>query len=146
MRLRSPGPRLSILLLVSTLCGLAIACGVVLSTPAVEERGPSTETEAVAVDMGDMLVARMRIVNNEGQDLHYSYYVLLNHSSGREKEYTGTVSVGDGCSYGLAVNLYPDPGCSASVLIRIYNGAASEPFDEIVFHFPPAAIDRSGIE
>lgn len=125
-----------ILLPVAALCAAVILCGILLLTPRVEESTPSTETEAVAVDEGDRLVARTRIVNNEGRNLDYTYHVLLNESSGREKEYTGTVFVRDGCDYVLSVNLYPEPGNSASVLIQIYKGAAAEPFDEIAFHFP----------
>lgn len=128
--------------MVSALCGVAVFCWIALSTPAAEERSPSTETEAVAVDDVNKLVVRTRIVNNEGKDLGYTYHVLMNQSSGREKEYTGTVFVRDGCSYVLAVNMYLEPGYSANVLIRIYKGAAVEPFDRITFHFPPAVIDR----
>lgn len=85
---------------------------------------------------GDRLVAHARIVNNEGEDLNYTYHVLMNVSSGTEDEYSETIFLKDGSSYGLAVNLYPETESRANVRIRIHKGTAVEPLEDITFRFP----------
>ena len=136
MRLRIPESRLSLLLPVATLCTVAILSGFLLWTHMAEESNLATDIAAVAVNRGDRLVAYARIVNNEGEDLNYTYHLVLSDSSGRDEEYSRTVFLRDGCSYVLTFNLYPEMDNGANVGIRIHKGAAVEPFEEITFRFP----------
>jgi len=125
--------------LVAALCGVAVLCGLLLSTRTVEESSLTTKTEVVGLNDGEKLVAHARIVNNEGEDMNYTYHVLLEDSPGNQRDYSGTVLVRAGKSYSLTVNLYPEPGKSAYVVVRLYKGASVEPFEEFTFHFPPTA-------
>ena len=125
--------------MVAALCGVAVLCGLLLSTRTVEESSLTTKTEVVGLNDGEKLVAHARIVNNEGEDMNYTYHVLLEDSPGNQRDYSGTVLVRAGKSYSLTVNLYPETGKSAYVVVRLYKGASVEPFDEFTFHFPPTA-------